>query len=133
MSIIKASVQVNPALDAAFAQVLQNIKGDMNAILLAAAQDVGFEARRTAAFVDKTGKLRNCIKMEPSKFEDGGYIVTARSPHAHLVEFGHLLVKKTKGGIVKVIGHVPAHPFLRPALDNAKRKIIAEAKAAANG
>lgn len=133
MGLIKSSVQVNPALDAAFADALKNIKGDVDALLLEAAQDVGFEARRTAAFVDKTGKLRNSIAMQPSKFPDGGYIVVARSPHAHLVEFGHLLVKKTKTGIVKIIGHVPAHPFLRPALDSAKRKVIALVKAAKNG
>lgn len=134
MSLIKSSVQVNPALEAEFAQALQGVKKDVDALLLAAAQDVGFEARRTSEFKDKTGKLRNSIKLEKSKFEDGGWLVTARAPHAHLVEFGHVLVRKTKSGIVKVIGHVSAHPFLRPALDNAKRVLIAKLKAgAANG
>lgn len=40
-----------------------------------------------------------------------------RSPHGHLVEFGHKLVQgrgKNKG---KVLGTVPPHPFMRPAWD----------------
>lgn len=53
-----------------------------------------------------TGNLKRSIKARKSKFEDGGYIVIARAPHAHLVEYGH-------GGPRPA----PAHPFLRPALD----------------
>jgi hypothetical protein len=52
---------------------------------------------------------------------------------AALVEFGHLLVKggKLRAGRRKrkatvtvghVIGHVPAHPFLRPAFDSSKEE-----------
>ncbi len=53
--------------------------------------------------------------------------------HAHLVEFGHRLIKKIKdadGSVRKVeIGFVPAHPFLRPAADetiNQQRDAIAK-------
>lgn len=70
------------------------------------------------------------------------YVVSS-DPKAHLLEYGHLLVKATRGaerarknsgknGRIKgvgtirpiisrrVIGHVPAYPFMRPAFD-AKR------------
>ncbi len=50
--------------------------------------------------------------------------------HAHLVEFGHRLVRKIKdvdGSVRKVeIGFVPAHPFLRPAADLTLREQHAE-------
>ena len=44
--------------------------------------------------------------------------------HAHLVEFGHRLVKaiKTETGVTKVqIGFVQAKPFLRPAADETQQ------------
>lgn len=60
--------------------------------------------------------------------------------HAHLLEFGHRLVRKIResdGSIRKVeIGFVKAHPFLRPAADETIReqrdaiiKIVTEALA----
>lgn len=65
--------------------------------------------------------------------------VGSTAPHAHLVEFGHLLVKarhegakalrgrKGKKKLVavktkRVIGHVPAYPFLRPAFDSTRNE-----------
>lgn len=57
--------------------------------------------------------LRKTIRAKKSRFEDGGWIVVASAPHAHLVEFGHAMV--TKHG--REVGTVTAHPFLRPALD----------------
>ena len=74
------------------------------------ARQIAIDAKTTTAFKDKTGTLRKSIRARKSKFEDGGWIVVAGSPHAHLVEYGHK--------------NAPAHPFLRPALD----KNIAEAK-----
>jgi len=146
MGMIKASARVASDLDAQFAAALKNIEGDVDAVLREVAQEVGFEARRSAAFEDykrtpreskhsrknrsrSARNLRSTIKMDVSKFENGGYIVTARAPHAHLVEFGHLLVLKDKNGIVRVAGHVPAHPFLRPALDAARARLIAKLQA----
>lgn len=55
--------------------------------------------------------LRASIKVRESKFPQGGWLVKAERPHAHLVEYGHYLV--TPSG--ETIGFVPAHPFLRPA------------------
>ena len=57
-------------------------------------------------------KLRKSIRVRKSKFEDGGYIVVASAPHAHLVEYGHALVKNGK-----TIGRVAPRPFLRKAKD----------------
>lgn len=47
------------------------------------------------------------------------------APHAHLIEYGHQLVKGGKlgqGG--KVIGFVAARPFLRPAFDRGKSRVL---------
>ena len=78
------------------------------------ADAVEFRAKATSAFLDKTGMLRNKISAKKSKYEDGGYIVGAWAPHAWLVEHGHDMVDWHSG---KNIGHVPAHAFLRPALE----------------
>lgn len=45
----------------------------------------------------------------------------AKAWYGHLVERGHKLVRNKK-----VIGHVAAKPFLRPAFDNNQDKIISE-------
>lgn len=48
--------------------------------------------------------------------------------YGHLVERGHKLVRAGK-----TIGHVPAHPFLRPAFDNNVQKVIEEMKTTLRG
>ena len=67
------------------------------------------------------------------------------SPKAHLVEYGHLQVvggkvsrAKTAAGIAlaklsgnfagQVVGHVPAHPFLRPAYDETRQAMVDEVR-----
>ncbi len=80
------------------------------------AERVKDRAKQTSAFADHTGNLRRSIRVleHPHAL---GYIVraggTGESGHAHLVEFGHAQV--TKDG--RIVGHVPPHPFLRPALE----------------
>jgi len=76
------------------------------------AKQIAADARASVNVV--TGNLKRSIKAKKSKFEDGGWIVQATAPHAHLVEYGH-------GGPRPA----PAHQFLRPALD----KNIAAARA----
>jgi hypothetical protein len=69
-------------------------------------------------------KLRKSIRPKVSKFENGGWIVVARAPHAHLVEYGH--AKVTHDG--DVVGHVTARPFLRKAKNKVLFEVIAEFK-----
>jgi len=87
------------------------------------AKQIAIDARRSQAFEDYKGtqresatskrkyskarKLRKSIRAKESKYDDGGWIVVATAPHAHLVEYGH-------GGK----SPAPAHPYLRPALEN---------------
>ena len=107
----------------------------------AIAEDIAAEAEATTAFKDKTGKLRKSIrarKMHSWTGSRGGthltesvptnrdvdgvvWVVQASDPKAHLIELGH--VKKTRKG--KILGTVPAYPFIRPALE----KIFAKASA----
>jgi len=79
----------------------------------AVAATVRDKAQATSAFIDRSGKLRDSITMRKSKFEDGGYIVVAKDPKAHLIEWGH--VKILWG---KITGErVPAKSFMRKALE----------------
>lgn len=74
---------------------------------------------------EKTGKLKKSVKAK--KLQRWGNnpapsiaaIDRKIAPHAHLVEYGHDLVKNGK-----VIGRVKAYPFYRPALDEEGPKIL---------
>jgi hypothetical protein len=124
------------------------VSSDLDATLSAYASKIAEEARSRCPV--RTGELKASIGVVK---RDGGYDVVATSPHAHLVEFGHDEVKggrkvasksdQAKG--VKpgtVIGHVPPHPFMRPAvnavvaggpLGDATTSIIGEIGGAAAG
>lgn len=111
MSLARASVSVSEmqSLDATISDILQAIDENLEDV----ASFVENEAQTTADFADKTGTLRKRIKKKKSKFEEGGWIVVARAPHAHLVEYGHVMIAWGR-----VTGkRVPPHPFMRPALE----------------
>lgn len=116
--MIKMSVQVNiDGLDVALEEIVTAINGNLDAV----ATQVETEARSSAAFIDKTGNLRKSIKKRKSKFTDGGYIVEAsgrgksKGYHAANVEFGHVMIAWGN----PTGKRVPAHPFLRPAVEKA--------------
>ena len=103
-------------LDAALDEILVAVDADLSGI----ADYVEAEAKTTARFADKTGNLRKTIKKRKSKFPEGGYIVDATAPHAHLVEFGHAMW--VKGVYVK--DHVKPRKFLRKAKEKGWREAI---------
>ncbi|WP_417292319.1 HK97 gp10 family phage protein [Desulfovibrio porci] len=89
------------------------------------ANRIAVEAIASTEFEDspKTkNKLRKSIRAKASRFKDGGWIVLARAPHAHLVEYGHAMV--THDG--RTVGHVTAHPFMRKARNKVLLEVIAE-------
>lgn len=74
--------------------------------------------------------------------QEAEVFVGATVPHAHLVEFGHANVKTTGGhewvtrgrgqrvrlkkvALKRVVGHVPPHPFMRPAFDLRRKEAAA--------
>ena len=122
MPMMSAHVRVTDldGLDASLSEIMDAI--DQN--LEETAQFVEQEARVSAAFQDKTGKLRKSIRLKKSKFEDGGWIVQARAPHAHLVEYGHVKFLWGK----PTSGRVPPKPFLRPALEKGIRYAVGKFK-----
>jgi len=73
----------------------------------------------------KTGNLKKSIGVTKGKTK--GTVVTYHiSPrkggkydgfYGQWVELGHIVREKGKGKKGKVIGHVPPHPFLRPAFE----------------
>ena len=78
---------------------------------------------------DKSGELSQSVTLRKySGQKSVSYKVSAggiKAPHAHLVEFGHRLVVNDK-----VVGDVPAHPFLRKAFEENKAKTEAALNAA---
>ena len=102
-----------------FGPQMRKVIEAVNADLQGVAKYVFKEAKTTAAFVDKTGRLRRSIRLRKSKFPDGGWIVVAtgknqdKGYHAWLVEHGHL---EYVNGIATG-RRVPPHPFLRPAAE----------------
>ena len=107
-----ALADINAALD----EILAAVDADLSGI----ADYVEAEAKTTADFVDRSGNLRKTIKKRKSKFPEGGYIVVATAPHAHLVEFGHAMW--VKGVYVK--DHVKPRKFLRKAKEKGWREAI---------
>ena len=98
---------------------------DIDTELEAVAGEVAEEARASTLFKDskKTkNKLRRSISVRKSKYEFGGWLVMARAPHAHLIEFGHLMVSHNG----KVLGHVAARPFLHTARDRVMLRFLSK-------
>ena len=98
-------------LDNAFDELEKAIDG----VLSTVAFEIERKARASNAFKDKSGKLRKSIHARKSKYADGGWIVRATVPYAHLVEYGHDLY--SHGRFVK---YIPPSPYLRPAADSTR-------------
>jgi hypothetical protein len=120
MMSARVSVRDLDGLDASISEVMDAIDQNLKDV----ANYVEAEAVNTLAYHDKTGMLRKRTKLRVSKFEGGGYIVQARAPHAHLVEFGHVMFLwgRPTGKRVK------PHPFLRPALEKGIRYAVSKFK-----
>ena len=95
-------------------------------VLLDAAKIIADDAR-SRVNRGPTGNLEKAIDEKTWIIDTEKILVLAAvdrkiAPHAHLVEYGHELVVKGK-----IVGHVPAHPFWRPAVDakaaEARRKM----------
>ena len=117
--MIQAHVSIenlDEGFETSLIEVLDAIDGNLNEV----AEVVFFEAKNTTAFKDRKPYLRSTIKKRKSKFKDGGYIVFSRDPKAHLVEYGHVAVPP--GELPE--GRVPAHAFMRPALDKGIRVAV---------
>lgn len=124
MALMSANVSLKniEGLDLQLADVLKAVDANLEAT----ADHVEAEAKATTAFKDLTKTLRSRIKKKKSKFADGGWIVVARAPHAHLVEYGHVMIAWGR-----VTGkRVPPHPFMRPALEKGIRFAAAKFKEA---
>jgi hypothetical protein len=93
-------------------------------VLKAALDPILQDAIRRAP-VGETGNLSNSIKIRTSKVGNT-YLGEVRStaPHAHLIEFGHRLMRGARAGRQKFIKWVPAKPFLRPAFLAQEQKIL---------
>lgn len=99
-----------------FDRIDDELRQYINANLEGIAHEV--KDRAKANIKNRTGRLRRSVRVRETK--DGEFRVVASAPHAHLVEFGH--VQENKKG--KIIGHVPPHPFLRPARDEVINELL---------
>lgn len=79
----------------------------------------------------KTGKkhLRDTITSAVRDYGETKVLVIGPAypagAHAHLVEFGHDVVRGPRGGTQAVVGRAAPHPFMRPAVEQAKPEQIA--------
>lgn len=89
--------------------------------LLESGKLVAKDMKSTTAFKDKTGKLRKSINSFKSRYKDGGVIAGAFAPHAHLIEAG---TKKRVTKTGRSTGLLQPRPFVRPALEKNKTKIL---------
>lgn len=115
--------------------MVRAVKPDVDRVLEAIAGRVADEARASTLFKD-TNKtidvyhskkyeakrtkphkhLRTSIRPKKSRYD--GWIVQAGVPHAHLVEYGHYIVRNGD-----LIGHAAPHPFLRKAKDAVEARL----------
>ncbi len=97
--------------------IMQAITTGVTAATMATAEQVANDARLLCPFT--TGKLKSTIKARPSKFKNGSAIVSVGSKevdYASYVELG-----TGSGGRI-------ARPFLRPALEKARGRIVDQLK-----
>jgi len=96
-------------------------------VALEGAEIIRQEAAKNALSRKETGTLAGDIHTEIAKESVGSRVVVHIGPgkkgwYGRLVEMGHAIVRGTRKADRKVIGHVPPHPWLRPALDAKKHE-----------
>lgn len=103
-------------------------RGVLRTAIRAGAQLVVREARKNVH--DDTGNLRKGIKAKVAVKTGGAAEADIGwdykiAPHGHLVELGHVQVVGPRGkGKGRTVGHVPPHPFLRPALMDNEARVL---------
>lgn len=97
---------------------------EIEGVLLVGARIIRDKAKKLVRV--KTKRLRKAIRAKVGR-RRGKTHATAfaavdrkKAPHAHLIEFGHALVKDGK-----TIGTVPAYPFLGPAVEQTHKQVAA--------
>lgn len=108
-------IDINPE------QIRKLIARGTDLALAALAMDTWKNAVSSNDFYDQTGYLRKHINVFKSRYPDGGYIVYADAPHAHLVEFGHIQVVNDV-----VVGFVPGRRFLKKAKNRTRKQVLKE-------
>lgn len=74
-----------------------------------------------------TGALRDSLKLKRATIKPGKYVVTGQitfdkdTAYGVPLELGHA-VRFSKTG--PIVGHVAAHPFMRPAADESKEEVV---------
>lgn len=124
--MIRNKVHVDTTeIDALVARAVVEAQAAGEELLLETCQDILDTSAASAAFEDDTGTLRTKGKIK--KIKDG-YRVGFFYPTAHLVAFGHALVKKGH-----VVGWVPPHDFFTPAVDDATLRLRDKLNALSRG
>lgn len=102
-------------------ELMQQYSALADEIVEAVATEALAEMKKRAqmAFRSQSGGLKKSIRKKPSKIHEGQVLVGAFVPHAHLVEYGHAQVDH----VGRVVGHVAARPFLRPAEEAVKARL----------
>ncbi len=99
----------------------------MREAAMAGAEVIRQEAVKNAQAHRRTGTLAGDIHAEIAKESIGERVVVHIGPgkkgwYGRLLEFGHAIVRGRRKAEKRVIGQVPPHPWLRPALDAKKEE-----------
>lgn len=122
MSVATIEVEISPGLQAKLRAIAAAFGGDVgNVALMAGAQIVVNSAREKAPVL--TGTLRRSIRAEAVT---GGVVVGTELPYARRIEFG-FNGADSRGRTY----HQQPRPYLRPALDENKDRVMAAVAAAA--
>lgn len=134
-----SSVEINQQELNEILNALQNLAKKIEYVdaikaLKAAAEPI-LDAAIGKAPVGETGRLADSLKIVTGKRnrrnrKGAGPFVQVKADgwiagYAHLVEYGHVIAKKTFLGFRKIFGYVPPKPFMRPAFDENSERAIA--------
>lgn len=99
-------------------------------VALLGAEVIREQAEANARAIQRTGTLAGDIHAEIARESIGSRVVVHIGPgregwYGRLVEFGHAIVRggrlRSKSRPGTLVGHVPPHPWLRPAFDARRR------------
>jgi HK97 gp10 family phage protein len=114
-----------------FAKALRQLPDAVAAEALETALAAGagpIRERATQLARRRSGKLAGSIRILASESTRASAAVSVgtKVKYAHLIEFGHRLVRggSLRQGTGRVVGTVPAFPFLRPAVDEQRELIL---------
>ena len=127
MNLVDIQISGFEKVEENIAKVIRQLSPEqIEGVLLEGANVIG-QAAINLAPIGPTGNLKRSIVAKVLQRNSPGEAAPAITavdyriaPHAHLIEFGHLIKRGKRG---KSTGFVEPHPFMRPAWDATKDQV----------